>query len=533
MAVHISGMGYSKEVGYNQFLYPNEAETRGILLFLVSNLPARGGKGAEAKDGEGEEEEEDKVARAVAREVKKAYKGRSAASRACASVPLVTLPLSLARGSKDARVVGWYERGLRIVTSQHATISATVPSIMSENRRGVAVAAAVERRYGAATAANPSELAAAKRARLGLLSRSLGEAVRANVSSERASDRSLDAAFSLSTNFKGSAFSHAVDFSQEKSGQGVGPADPAADAAALAAKQEAEVAELRNGLAALTGRLDEAERATEAAIAGTRLIDATIRTLEAEKEALEAAYQTKKRTHELLADVEGNAAELKKLSAESAQLQIELATEWEKRRVPIVEAIRDFKETIEKRKRECASKLERIKTMRSEMKEMIAEVREKDETVTQKTAEYERMNKDADRALYTKRILDIVKNVKRQNDEIGKILLDSRQLRQQINSASETLNRSFGTADELIFKRATSDPGAKQAYKLLVELHECFATLVRLTEETGAAANTSKDLQTKIDAMSVRNDGLNEERVAEDLKQIRKENKALLEKLGK
>ena len=39
LAKAIAALGYAEEVGFNHFLYPNEAESRGLLLFLVDTLP--------------------------------------------------------------------------------------------------------------------------------------------------------------------------------------------------------------------------------------------------------------------------------------------------------------------------------------------------------------------------------------------------------------------------------------------------------------------------------------------------------------
>ena len=56
------------------------------------------------------------------------------------------------------------------------------------------------------------------------------------------------------------------------------------------------------------------------------------------------------------------------------------------------------------------------------------------------------------RSSYTKRILEIVANVKKQNEETKKVLLETRTLQKEINTLSGKLSRTFTVADEEIFK---------------------------------------------------------------------------------
>jgi len=134
--------------------------------------------------------------------------------------------------------------------------------------------------------------------------------------------------------------------------------------------------------------------------------------------------------------------------------------------------------------------------------------------------ELARKPKAAPRATYTKRILDIVKNVRKQKMEIEKILADVRQLQKEINSASETLQRSFATTDEIIFRSAVKDAASKQCYKALAAMHEAFGRLVDSVHQMGACANASRDLQGQIDELNTRNVSGAIERISSDLKQV-------------
>lgn len=66
--------------------------------------------------------------------------------------------------------------------------------------------------------------------------------------------------------------------------------------------------------------------------------------------------------------------------------------------------------------------------------------------------EYERMTKDVNRSAYTRRILEIVSNIKKQKVAIDQILIDTRSIQKDINQLSGKLDRTFTVTDELIFK---------------------------------------------------------------------------------
>ncbi len=58
------------------------------------------------------------------------------------------------------------------------------------------------------------------------------------------------------------------------------------------------------------------------------------------------------------------------------------------------------------------------------------------------------------RSIYTRRILDIVKNVKKQKLEINKILIDMRNVMKEITLTTDTLNRSYAVTENLMFADA-------------------------------------------------------------------------------
>jgi len=200
---------------------------------------------------------------------------------------------------------------------------------------------------------------------------------------------------------------------------------------------------------------------------------------------------------------------------------------------PTCEKYRNLREEFGGRKSEYKVKLERIKEMREEVKKIAEEIKAKDELYRQLLEEYKNMPKDINLSVYTKRILEIIRNVKRQKVDIDKVLIDTRSLMQEINASTDTLKRTYTATDELIFKDAKINPANKQAYKYLVTLHEDFGKVVSMVEETGHVNRDAKDLEVQIELITSRNTNLNMERISNDLKAVRAENKVLTEKVAK
>ena len=112
--------------------------------------------------------------------------------------------------------------------------------------------------------------------------------------------------------------------------------------------------------------------------------------------------------------------------------------------------------------------------------------------------EYARLPKDVDRRWYTQRIMDIVKHVKKQQDEISKasvfllffcffstcvgtnrargmgwqVLVETRTTQREMNKLADSLKRCFTQSEEVLYKRAEKDPDFRRAYKGLVQLRE-------------------------------------------------------------
>lgn len=146
-------------------------------------------------------------------------------------------------------------------------------------------------------------------------------------------------------------------------------------------------------------------------------------------------------------------------------------------RKPLLERYRAAKADSENRESETSKLLEEIRQMRERMKEVADETRVKDDLYKQLVGEYERMSKDLSRVSYTRRIMEIVFNIQRQKEDIGKILGDTWQVQKEINQLSGRLERIFTITDEQVYRDARKDEARRTAYKLLASLREVRACM--------------------------------------------------------
>ena len=543
--------GYSAEVGYDQFLYPNEKDTRKMLLYLVEQIPKTSAEEVEEVLGAGA-----LLRRNVLGSVK-AWASPAKAAWTPWAAHRDALPL---RGEGAARfratpvrnavVVGGSKQeqeaegvyvdsgALRPSPLQVAPKGRFQASLLERNSNAMTLDAEREVLWGGDELSSQSEQRKAKQAGIAkLVASALRGAAKSGSASQKANSfDALMASYASEGRTKGSIFTHKTDFEGTAADSAAGVVgetkEKEPDAEEVAAKRAEELERLQERLDAMQREIGKLTTTTQNAVSDTRQAEGELLKAGEQTEGLEEVYSAKKRTFDLLPELEKNMAALRKLSASTAADLMELGKEWEKRRAPIVAHYRTIKEAVTNRKAECKAKLEQIKVMRAEMKQNIANIRERDGQIQQLEAEYAKMPKNVDRAQYTRRITDIVRNVKKQNAEISKILLDSRTLRKEINLATEALERSYTATDELVFQEAKkSEPTAKVAYKSLVELHEMFAGLTKAVNETGTFLNNTRDMESKIDALQARNTSLNMDKIAKDLKQIKSENAALMAKI--
>uniref|UniRef100_A0A8C3FL56 Coiled-coil domain-containing protein 22 n=1 Tax=Chrysemys picta bellii TaxID=8478 RepID=A0A8C3FL56_CHRPI len=162
--------------------------------------------------------------------------------------------------------------------------------------------------------------------------------------------------------------------------------------------------------------------------------------------------QVKSRALELLPQAENNLAKLQLLVESSAQRLVHLAAQWETRRGPLVDQYRHLRAARHSRQLESTRRVSEIQALHERGRSAAAEARRKEDLCRQLLTELESLPKDVSRAAYTQRILEIVGNIRKQKEEITKILSHTRALQKEINGLTGKLDRTFAVTDELVFK---------------------------------------------------------------------------------
>ncbi|GFS10073.1 coiled-coil domain-containing protein 22-like protein [Elysia marginata] len=527
-------LGYKGgDLGYQTFLYSNETEIRRIFMFLVEKLPKETSQASDEPMGSSILLQR-AISTEVATQLSAAWtppflKDKGIRSRAkppgwqregaCClqhyhschiKTPVDVGNLSV-KIPKELRA--YYNNRMPYVTNQTSRHGDTAPSMMETNALEVATQQDWENEWnqvGLASRLSQQEFKKRKQERLLKLIRE--RLLQDNQRREKSGG--LGAAGDLqqllnsiesqageaAVKTKGSRFANTEKLQygkdEEKTMSQVGAAVPTKDTEEeQERKRQEEVDGLRSELAQVTSDLERLDLEVRKFTASRQQMEEAISAEQRDSEQKQAAHSVKKRTLDLLPDAEANIGKLQSVVDNSAQRLVNLAKQWENHRGPLIEQYRELRQYNSKRESEAQKKLEEIKQFRERMKEVADDARRKDELQKQLVSEYERMTKDVNRSAYTRKIMEIVSNIKKQKQEIDKILVDTRSVQKEINSLTGKLDRTFTVTDELIFRDAKKDDGVKKAYRFLAALHENFEQLIKMVEDTGAVVREIKDLE--------------------------------------
>ncbi|XP_059474535.1 coiled-coil domain-containing protein 22 homolog [Neocloeon triangulifer] len=250
------------------------------------------------------------------------------------------------------------------------------------------------------------------------------------------------------------------------------------------------------------------------------------KSLEEEVKCRDEKLMRERKVAKLLPEAEENMQKLDDLIKEEVKKLLSLASKWDKHRAPLIEQYRDLRQNSH-HLTEAQMQAEIARGVEEKLKELAIEVKDKEQLQGRLKIEYEKMNKDISRSSYTRRIFEIIGNIKKQKEDIDKILADTRMVQKDINQLSGRLDRSFAVTDEMIFKDAKREETSRNAYKLLATLHNDCSKIVKFVEETGSILREIRDLEDQIETETSKNISANLERITADLVQMRKESAAL------
>ncbi|XP_020280155.1 coiled-coil domain-containing protein 22 homolog [Pseudomyrmex gracilis] len=503
-------LGYRGDIGYQTFLYNSEADLRRVFMFLIEKLPKESEKTVNESISKVALLEKS-VASAISQGLsipwlphychRKGFRNRGRAS-----TPYTTVNIEVPVANAEDDDKDYYMRYLQPVPDQMQNISCFLPSMISHNARALNTSSMdIMERINWLNSQQSTEKVAYSSAHNA-----------ANELSKLSSENKTTPTLTDSQVKQKSAL-HSVLLEQETLRN--------------EAKQEVEVENMKAECENLKLNIDELQN--EIKKLTNRLAQATVTAHNEEKElsANEEQKKIKARAYELFQDGPENIKKLESAIEASTNKLINLANQWEKHRVPLIIKYRQEREKYSTKANASQKKLDEIKLLKEKEKELQEECRNKDQQYSQLVTEVQKLPKEVNRSAYTQRILEIINNVRKQRDEISKVLADTREIQKEINMLTGRLERSFTVVDELIFRDARTNEASRKAYKLLATLHSDCSELVSLVEETGATIREIRDLEEQIDSESAKNVGANLERITADLKQMRQESAALTAQL--
>ncbi|KAL4230380.1 Coiled-coil domain-containing protein 22 [Mactra antiquata] len=568
LANHLQELGYRGDVGYQTFLYSSEADIRKIFMFLVDKLPKEVVETTEEILGSSVLLQRN-IANTLSRQlsspwVPSSLKHKGIAWRGkpptwqregtCCSFHFHSCNVSAPEGSGDLSkkipkaLKSYYQTNLPFITCQTQDYNDIVPSVLEKNAADVTAQMEWENEWnqsGLASRLSQQEYRDRKRQRIlkRITDQLRQDRQRSEATSGSGSSQDLQQMLASmggrgtgSAKTKGSRFTHSEKLlfakDDDKAISEVTTVLPAGQTEEEKQKErEEEVNGLKDELTSLTSRLDDLDLEVKKFTASIQQMEEQISNQNRSNSEKEDGYKVKKRTLDLLPDAENNIAKLQSVVDSSAQRLINLASQWEKHRAPLINQFRDLKELSSKTESEAQLKLEEIKEFRKKMKQVQDDARGKEELAKQLHSEYERMTKDVNRSAYTKRIMEIVTNIKKQKMEIDKVLVDTRAVQKEINQLSGKLDRQFTVTDELIFRDAKKDESVKKAYRYLASLHESCELLINTVEETGVILREIRELEDQIESEGHKKVLANLEKISKDYQQIKKENDTLIKKI--
>ncbi|XP_015255609.1 PREDICTED: coiled-coil domain-containing protein 22 isoform X1 [Cyprinodon variegatus] len=551
-------IGYKGEIGYQTFLYSNEPEIRSLLMFLVEKLPRESSEASDQPTGKSAV-----LHRAIATVIKAQLAVSwvplncrlplhgETQSRA-ASQKFSVHPLSLPycnEGQKSLKEVKEYKRDILLpATAQSPSQTSMVSSMLEQHMADLSSTQEWDTEWksqGLLYRLAPQEYRSRKLKRLrNRIKEQLRSVAMQSPESIYSVCRPSSELSDLLRAFRGPApfdliltkgthFTHTQKFTFTEEATAVKSQVHSGrhSEGDTQLHQQEELALLQQQFQQLCSDIDQiAADMRHRSVTSTQVFD-ELKQRELENAKNQEDMQVKKTTLELLPDADNNLQKLQSQVETGASRVVNLASQWEKHRAPLIEELRRLKQICSSKDLESSTKLSEIKHLHEKICMATEDAKKKEESYKQLVTELESLPRDVSRSAYTQRILEIVGNINKQKEDITKILSDTKELQKEINNLTGKLDRTFAVTDELVFKDAKKDESVRKSYKYLAALQENCNQLIQTIEDTGTILREIRDLEEQIETENCNKTVTNLERILDDYRAIRLENSALAAKV--
>lgn len=526
IAQAVKDTGYPGDVGYQSLLYPNEAELRRILMFLIEKLP---------KDTTAVSDEPINKASLIHQEVK--LKLRKVLSQPW--IPPHCRAVVRAYASQASLTSYGTQHNHPFVSKQYTPVESSKLSQAKKiyyEKYARRITKILGDRYVIPTLINhhAAQLEWDRILPSSEIEKESKEGMKLNpISPRNATDESKPVTHIEDHRLLTSTFGcYKVLMNTQEPGKDIVSQNSSTDIGMsteeqLTLKREEHLKQCQNEVADLAGKIEECIKVTDSAESSLVKLKEEIEMQDKLNEEKESEFKTKQRTANLIPDSESNIQKLQAAIKHSEEKMSRLQQQWEAHKEPLKEQLEKLNHEISGRKGNKEQLRAKVAELRDKMRSMVQDAARKEALLAQLRSQCETMNKDINRSVYTKRIIDISAKVRKQKEEIDRVLADTRTIQKEINTISGKLERTFTVVEGLAFKEASSNERARQIYRAVAAVHEGCGDLVDIIRETGAVQRDISDLQEQVDLEKDKKVEETLEQLKTDLSQVKKENAAL------
>lgn len=132
-----------------------------------------------------------------------------------------------------------------------------------------------------------------------------------------------------------------------------------------------------------------------------------------------------------------------------------LIAKFESHKAPLDEKLESFNGVNSTKIQKVEEKMNEVKKIRVNICEIQEDLQNKTKMLQRLSEELNQMKRVTERSAYTSRIMDIIKNIKRQNKDIDDVLKDTKTIQKSINSVEGQLQRQFIVTEDLIWNNVS------------------------------------------------------------------------------
>lgn len=177
----------------------------------------------------------------------------------------------------------------------------------------------------------------------------------------------------------------------------------------------------------------------------------------------------------------------------------EIATTWDQMQHELLAEIKLKKSQSIAQSEGYRDKLKKINQLKKSISSKIKEIQSKEILATDLSARTPDQWPPG-RASYTRRIIEIIGNVKKQNEETKKVLMETKTIQKEINTLNGKIERSFAVSDDTIYREAKQNEWNRKCYKSLALLQTTFDQLLESVSNVGAHLREIRQLEEMVSA---------------------------------